>query len=952
MHHFRFLCLASLALLVPALGARAATFTVTNASASGVGSLVTAINAANGAAGADTIAFAPGVAGVITLPGQPLPALRDDLTIVGPGANVLAVSGGNQAPIFRVASGATARISGLELTGGRAASTTGTSADATAGGAIFVNGNATLIADQLFFNGNLALGGGAIENFGTLQVTNSTFSQNQATLGTGGAIHSTPNSQALMLQNCTFVGNRAADSGGAIRSDIANTALSNLTVVSNLADSDNNQTGAGGGISAGGAAFAVRNSIVSSNSGGDVENVTTANAFNFVGGRGVDAGLEVAGNFFALKNNGGSTPTIAISQSGAAFNGGDPNFDGAGQFDQRGANFLRVKAGRLDIGAFELQTEAPSLVVTTTQDTLADDNQTSLREAINFANTNFDASTITFAPGVSGTIALQTALPVVNFATTIQGPGADKLTITRAQGAANFGLLTLDSNRPPFNYPPFDATISGLTFSGGNAPAGGALNAKKANLTVDSCAFVGNTAFNGGAVYNAVAVRNSTFSGNISTHHGGGFYSLNPATLEQCTFDGNSATDLGGGVFGSAPITIESCTVTSNAVTGNGNPSGGGIALTGTSSLLHNTIVALNTRGSVADDVSGALDASSAFNLIGSGTGASGISNGNQNNQVGTANAPIDPLLKPLANYGGPTSTRALQPGSPAVNAGEAATGLTTDGRGPGFPRVVGGKADIGAFELGAGNRAPSLNNATFSTSVNAPFSMQLPGNDPDGDALTYALASGALPTGLALNAATGVISGTPTVAGRSDFSIAVFDGTDATVARFIIIVSSNADGIGPVTTRAALSPSYTRDALAALVYRGTVRDVAAGGVTPSGVAQVTFQLRRDSDGFAYSGNEATGFTANVNLGYFPAFLSDPTPNTTAGTRDFRRTFGANSFVPSAAVLTPGKYSLVIVAKDVAGNFSVEVVPVAITAATAPASSAIRGAKTASGGNS
>jgi len=40
-------------------------------------------------------------------------------------------------------------------------------------------------------------------------------------------------------------------------------------------------------------------------------------------------------------------------------------------------------------------------------------------------------------------------------------------------------------------------------------------------------------------------------------------------------------------------------------------------------------------------------------------------------------------------------------PGSPAIDAGSNGGGFLWDQRGPGFPRVVGPRADIGAFESG-----------------------------------------------------------------------------------------------------------------------------------------------------------------------------------------------------------------------------------------------------------
>ncbi len=67
---------------------------------------------------------------------------------------------------------------------------------------------------------------------------------------------------------------------------------------------------------------------------------------------------------------------------------------------------------------------------------------------------------------------------------------------------------------------------------------------------------------------------------------------------------------------------------------------------------------------------------------------------------VGTGNLEgVDPALAPLAFNGGPTRTHALINGSVAINAGSNPLALTTDQRGTGFPRVVGGLTDMGAYE-------------------------------------------------------------------------------------------------------------------------------------------------------------------------------------------------------------------------------------------------------------
>jgi hypothetical protein len=100
--------------------------------------------------------------------------------------------------------------------------------------------------------------------------------------------------------------------------------------------------------------------------------------------------------------------------------------------------------------------------------------------------------------------------------------------------------------------------------------------------------------------------------------------------------------------------------------------------------------------------VYGRLNAGSDYNLIGDGSGMTGLSNGVSGNLVGSADNPIDPLLGPLADNGGPTLTHALLPGSPAIDAGNNAYATDWDQRGPGYPRIVNGIIDIGAFEVQA----------------------------------------------------------------------------------------------------------------------------------------------------------------------------------------------------------------------------------------------------------
>ena len=96
------------------------TFSVLNFLDSGPGSLREAITNANGAPGADLISFAPAARdGTIALTGGQL-SITDDLTIDGPGAGRLAVSGNDASRVFQISSGVAVSIDDLTVTHGRA----------------------------------------------------------------------------------------------------------------------------------------------------------------------------------------------------------------------------------------------------------------------------------------------------------------------------------------------------------------------------------------------------------------------------------------------------------------------------------------------------------------------------------------------------------------------------------------------------------------------------------------------------------------------------------------------------------------------------------------------------------------------------------------------------------------------------------------------------------------
>jgi hypothetical protein len=147
---------------------------------------------------------------------------------------------------------------------------------------------------------------------------------------------------------------------------------------------------------------------------------------------------------------------------------------------------------------------------------------------------------------------------------------------------------------------------------------------------------------------------------------------------------------MGGAMFVRRPSTFDigNSTITANVATAGG----GGIWIGANSAYLHSSIVYGNTGGSGAADIEDpfAITIDGHANLVGV-VGA----------QVALPpdTLHVDPLLAPLAYYGGPTRTHALAAGSPAVDTGSNNANLARDQRGEAFPRVYGASADIGAFE-------------------------------------------------------------------------------------------------------------------------------------------------------------------------------------------------------------------------------------------------------------
>jgi hypothetical protein len=363
---------------------------------------------------------------------------------------------------------------------------------------------------------------------------------------------------------------------------------------------------------------------------------------------------------------------------------------------------------------------------------LADAGPGSLRQAVLDANAAPGADEVTFQAGLSGAIALASEI-LISDDLTITGPGAGLLSIS---GNGNVRIFHLDGGTRQIA-----VAVSGLTLTHGFSflEVGGALWAQHADLTLTDSVVSDSRAFFGGGLYleaGTHVVRNTTISGNSSGSlngssagggivlsggnltidsstvsgnsaiggvfhfdaQGGGLVASNGSSVQivNSTFSGNLSQGEGAAVFVSgSTVDLSLTTVEANAFSGMGRTGFGSLGVDGNGTInLADSIVA-NTQGPYAVDL---RRISGTFNVTYSLVEIPGdaINGTNAHNLFGQ-----DPLLGPLQNNGGPTATHALLPGSPAIDAGDPAIASPPayDQRGPGFPRIVGSRVDLGSFE-------------------------------------------------------------------------------------------------------------------------------------------------------------------------------------------------------------------------------------------------------------
>ncbi len=588
------------------------------------------------------------------------------------------------------------------------------------GGGILNLANLTIQRCQI--SGNLAKkSGGGIYNSGSLVIHSSAISGNTASnmpttgAGLGGGVFNNGN---LQLNNTTLSGNVSENDGGGINSqgDVV-VSLNQCTVTMNVSRD------LGGGIFITNAPATLTNCLVAGNTGAianDHRGAIVSQGVNFIGepvsasitGPGpvltfASTGTNLGGVLDGtLRDNGGPTLTHALVRNSPALDSGSTVDIPEGMTsDQRGGGFYRLRGLSVDLGAVEtlfdtyVHAVGSDFTITTDQGTAGLD----AGDQVTWNGTSLGGPIVQLVFGVDAFTSVQSAVNATESDETVHIAGGTYLEgeeiviprdMTMSGDGANATILSGATTHRVLSTPGvsnISLTISDLTVSGGAADSGGGffsnhsdLNLYRLHFTgntvsgsggaialmegrfrVYDCTFSDNSAVNGGAIWgddSNARVFNTTFSGNTASQNGGACYFPNfTVVIFNSTFAGNSAGNFGGGVYNNAFGIAMDNTI----LVGNTAPEG------------HNVYSESAARGEI---ISGG---------------------GNVINLPGTL-SDISELLLPLGDYGGPTPTRALAPGSPAIEAGnnaEIPVEITADQRG--FPRIFGSTVDAGAVEYG-----------------------------------------------------------------------------------------------------------------------------------------------------------------------------------------------------------------------------------------------------------
>ena len=273
-------------------------------------------------------------------------------------------------------------------------------------------------------------------------------------------------------------------------------------------------------------------------------------------------------------------------------------------------------------------------VVNDTVSTLDDSGAGSLRAAIEDANAN-GGGTISFAPGLTGTIGLASDLPEITESVMITGPGAASVTVD-ANGFRAFyidnvvtltisGLTLTDGGYAPLQVFDGGTIVADAMVVSGNEPEnnrGGGLNCNEGNITLTNSTVSGNVANDGGGglylEYCTTRIVSTTIADNqaVDGEDGGGLYIESGTTyIENSTISGNYANDNSAAVYiddageaEGAAVTISNSTIVNNTAANSDDP-GVAISVAGNSTLdlIQSTVTGNHHVGAPQERYLGAL---------------------------------------------------------------------------------------------------------------------------------------------------------------------------------------------------------------------------------------------------------------------------------------------------------------------------------------------------------
>ncbi len=573
------------------------------------------------------------------------------------------------------------------------------------GGVYLVDGSITLSATHVLSNTSSYKGGGIYIQSGSATVTDAEISGNTADNDGGGILVSTydgDHSDATLIR-VMLSNNTAGANGGGVYVGSGSITLTETSIVSNTTGDY------GGGVYIGDGDAAIRTTMIDSNVAGqrgggvylEVGDMTlvktrfTGNTADYGGGMYIDVGdaalnaVDVAYNAVdtyggGIYVSGGSTTAedIEIAYNTAGGSGGGL-YAADGYVDIGAARIFSNTAdsngGGMYIGAGSATIEGTGISYNTSAD-YGGGVYVGEGAAVLTGTVIFSNTS-----RIGGGICLDDGLMILSEVDII-----NNTTSSYAGGIHVYrGNATLRETQILSN-------TSGL--------GGGGIQIHAGSATLERVVIAANTALYGGGVYNrggVLALTNVTIGQNETDGgDGGGIDNGSGATsvLTFTTIAGNVANDEGGGIYSASGATV----------------------------TLHNTLLAGNSPSNCDSGV-----VSNGYNLE-DGDTCGFTATGDQQN--------TDPLLGPLSKSGD-TLVYALQPGSPAIDAGLCVPGIDVDQRGA--PRPFNTACDVGAYE----SNVPIPPDVAIAKAVT-------PSSAAPGDVITYTLTF----TNVSSVAASGVI--------------------------------------------------------------------------------------------------------------------------------------------------------------------------------------------------